>query len=129
MKKFKSSGFTVLELIVALAVLITIGILGFVNIHDLQASNRDKTAKTDINVIYYQLQAFHQTNNYYPEDLTNKTLPGLAPEVLKDSRGIEINQFGSRYSYQPINCQNGKCKSYQLKAQLEKEPTYEKTGQ
>lgn len=128
MRRLENLGFTVLELVVALVVLITIAILGFVNIHDLQASNRDKTAKTDINVLYFQLKAFHQTNNYYPRDLTTDTLPGLAPEVLKDSSGIEINQFGSEYSYQPINCKDSECKSYQLKAQLEKEPTYEKSG-
>lgn len=117
-----------MELIVALVVLITIGVLAFVNIHDLQAANRDQTAKTDVNVIYYQLEAFHQSNGYYPENLDAKTLPGLDPEVLKDANGVSVNQFGSTYYYKPANCEKGKCKSYQLKADLEKEPTYVKTG-
>ena len=35
---------------------------------------------------------------------------------------------GSDYSYEGTNCENAKCKSYTLRAKMEKEDFYIKTG-
>ena len=121
-------GFTVIEILVALCVLILIGVLGFTNIHDLQAHNRDNQLKTSVNATQYQLQAFFQTNKYYPKTLDGKTLAGLDPELLKDPAGIMINQPNSALSYTTENCKDTKCQRFTLSANLEKEPTYTKTN-
>lgn len=121
-------GFTVVEIIVAICVLTVVGILGFTNIHDLQAHNRDSQLKTSVNAVQYQLQTFFQTNKYYPQNLNSKDLPGLDPVFLKDTNGITLNQPGSRLSYATKNCVKDKCQSFKLSAQLEKEGDYTKTN-
>lgn len=121
-------GFTVVEIIVAICVLTIVGILGFTNIHDLQAHNRDSQLKTSVNATQYQLQAFFETNKYYPQNLNNKDLPGLDPIFLKDTNKITINQPGSALSYATKTCKQNKCQAFKLTAQLEKEGNYTKTN-
>lgn len=121
-------GFTVLEVIVAICVLTVVGILGFTNINDLQAHNRDKQLKTSVNAAQYQLHAFFETNKYYPEELSSKALPGLSPDLLQDTNGVAVNQPGSALQYTTENCKNNKCKAFKLTATLEKEGDYIRTN-
>ncbi len=58
----KDHGFTVIELIVVIAVLLGAGILFFYQSNTIQASARDTQRKTDINTLYHNL-----TKVYYPE--------------------------------------------------------------
>lgn len=122
------TGFTVVEIIVAICVLTIVGVLGFSNIHDLQAHNRDNQLKTSVNATQYQLQAFFETNKYYPQNLNNQDLPGLDPIFLKDTNGVTINQPNSALSYATKSCAKDQCQSFKLTAQLEKEADYIKTN-
>ena len=126
MKKTDQSGFTVIELLVFILILIVIAAVAVSNIRGLRAENRDEARKTDINATYYQLEAFYERNNYYPEKLSAKTLNGIDPDSLKDENGLVANQPDSSYTYKPEKCNKNKCDSYKLSTELEREATYTK---
>lgn len=121
-----SRGFTVIELLVVILVLTTLSVIAIANIRSLRAQNRDTASKTDVNAIYYQLESFHERSGYYPEALSTETLKGLDPESLKDNLGKSVNEANGMYTYKPTSCSEGKCKSFELSAQLEKEAPYVK---
>lgn len=121
---FDSRGFTVIELLVFITIVVAIAVLGVSNIRGLRAQNRDTASKTDINAIYYQLEAFYEKNGYYPEKVEAVNLAGIDPDSLKDKNNLEINSAGSTYSYKPANCAEAKCKSFELSTQLEKEAPF-----
>ena len=127
----KDHGFTVIELIVVIAVLLGAGILFFYQSNTIQASARDTQRKTDINTLYHNL-----TKVYYPEHK-----PAVPPDTFKDPNGVRINATGSdqnlgallgqaSYRYQPTGCnqQTGACKGFSLTATLEREAQYTKTA-
>jgi len=122
--RFNSEGFTIIELLVFIVVLVTIAVVAVSNIRDLRAQNRDQTSKVDINAIFYQLEVFHEKNGYYPDKIDPAQLKGLEPDNLKDKNGIKINDSNSVYNYKPIGCQDSKCKSFTLTSKLEKEAPY-----
>ncbi len=126
MKKLStnSDGFTVIELLVVVLVLVAIGVVAVTNIRNLRAENRDTVGKTDINAVYYQLESFYEKNGYYPETVSPASLKGIDPESVKDYLGKSISVSGSLYSYKPGFCADAKCKSFELSAQLEKEAPY-----
>jgi type II secretory pathway pseudopilin PulG len=120
------SGFTIIELLVFITVILVITIIAASNIRDLRANNRDQESKIDINATAYQLEVFHEKNNYYPEKVEVKTIPGLEEKSIKDRNNLTINELGSSYTYKPSECSEGKCKNFELKANLEKEAPFVK---
>lgn len=125
-KKLNQEGFTVIELLVAILVLVVIAAVAVANIRGLRADNRDEVRKSDINAIYYQLEAFHERNNYYPKSVSEETLKGIDPDSLTDTNGIVISDSASEYSYAPKDCKKDKCETYELSTELEREATYTK---
>lgn len=125
-KAVYTDGFTIIELLVFIAILTGLAVLGISNIRTLRAENRDATAKSDINAVYYQLESFHEKNGYYPETLSAESLKGIDPESLKDKNGVAVNEEGSLYTYRPISCSEAKCKRYDVTGQLEREAPYVK---
>lgn len=121
-----SEGFTVIELLVFILVILVISSVGITNIRTLRAQNRDTVRKTDINAVYYQLESYYEKNGNYPEKLDTTTLKGIDPASLKDSDEKTFNEVGGAYSYKPSGCTNTQCKSYTLSAKLEKEADFEK---
>lgn len=121
-------GFTIIELIIFILLLIAIGITAFVQIQDIQASERDNQRKADINAIYYGLEkVFNKENDYYPEVVNTKVLPYVSPDSFKDPNGYEINNRQSNYRYAPSGCVEGKCEGYTLRTVLQKESDFIKT--
>jgi len=128
MRKAKS-GFTLLELIIVIAVVAFATILFFVQKINVDAMNRDKDRKIAINAMYYALEeGFFAENGYYPETISEKNITVIDPSLWTDPNGHNLGDPKSSYSYQPGNCDNGKCKEYILKATLEKETDYIKTN-
>jgi len=125
----RQHGFTVLELIIAIVFLMIAGTIFFIQKRDLEVAARDSVRKTSINAIYYNLEdIYYPTNQGYPEHLTSDGLKGLDPTALKDPSGKAVETEGSDFSYTPKDCQDGKCKSYTLTANLENEADYIKTS-
>lgn len=123
-----SRGFTAVELVAAIVVLLAATGLAVWQRNDINAATRDSERKTSINAMYYSLEeAYYPANgNAYPERLNVDTLNGLDPALLADPDGKKIGDSGSSLRYEPRNCANGKCRGYTLRADLEKEADFVK---
>ena len=66
---------------------------------------------------------------YYPETIdSEEVLPWIDPNLFTDPAGIPLWDEDSNYVYEATNCEEAKCKSYTLRAQMEKEEAYIKTS-
>ncbi|MBR2695685.1 type II secretion system protein [Candidatus Saccharibacteria bacterium] len=117
--------FTVPELLVVCAFASLLLVLFFIQKGNVDAMSRDEKRKTAINAMYYALEeSFYATNKYYPEEINESVLTVIDPELFTDPNGFYINADLGSYSYEATNCKDGKCKSYTLRAELEKEDSY-----
>jgi type II secretory pathway pseudopilin PulG len=129
MSSQKQYGFTVLELIIVIVFLLVVGTVFFVQRRDIEVGQRDTNRKTAINAIYYNLEeVYYGANKAYPESLTADQLKGLDPSLLKDPEDVMIGEENSDYRYEPKDCHNGACKSYELRADLEAEADFVKAS-
>jgi Tfp pilus assembly protein PilE len=127
----RSAGFTVIEIIVAVLFLASATVILFTQRANLVAIQRDATRKTAINAMYYSLEEVYYPahNNSYPGKLDKTTLPSVDPALFTDPNGNTIGSGSSNYRYEGTNCStDGVCKSYTLRALLEKEADYVKTS-
>ena len=123
------SGFTVLEIIIVSIFAALLLIIFFVQKSNIDAMERDEDRKIAINAMYYALEEdFYKEHNYYPETISEENIKVIDPSLWTDPFGYNLGDPESSYSYQPANCENGKCKEYILKATLEKEDAYIKSS-
>lgn len=123
----KQRGFTVIELLVAIVILAGIGTLIFIQKSQYESMDRDEQRRTAINAMYYNLEdVFFFKNKYYPQSITDKNLTAMDNALLKDPNGIVIGSSGSSYHYEPVDCENDRCTSYTLRANLENEEDFVK---
>lgn len=133
----RSSGFTVIELIVVIFILLAASVIFFNQKSHVEAASRDNKRKIDVNTLYHNLEkVYYAKNKSYPKDLNEKALPAVTPDTFKDPDGITINESRtedlgtttthSTYSYEPSDCEGNKCESYTLRADLENEADYVK---
>ena len=123
----RKEGFTVIELIVVILFLAIAGGLGFYQLNRLSVQQTNSEEKTAINAIYYSLEeGIYPKNGYYPEAIKDDTLATMDPSLLTDPFGVKIGEANSLYRYEPTNCQDGKCKSYKLRAILTDEADFVK---
>ena len=121
------SGFTVLEIIIVAVFASLLLILFFVQKANIDAMERDEDRKIAINAMYYALEeSYYKDHGYYPEAISEDNIKVIDPALWTDPLGINLGEPDSSYSYEPANCENGKCKEYILKAELEKEDAYVK---
>jgi hypothetical protein len=79
--------------------------------------------------MYYALEeGFYKEHHYYPETISEENIKVIDPALWTDPNGINLGDPISDYSYTPANCENGHCKEYVLKANLEKEDDYIKSN-
>lgn len=124
-----TQGFTVIEVIVVTLFLSVATTVLFMQKNDIAATHRDDQRKTAINAMYYSLEEVYFANNKnYPVEITDKTLTALDPSLLTDPNGTKIGDKDSNYRYEGINCTNDSCRSYRLRANLEKEADFIKTN-
>ncbi len=125
----KKSGFTVLEIIIVSIFAALLLIIFFVQKGNIDAMERDDDRNIAINAMYYALEEdFYKEHNYYPETISEDNIKVIDPSLWTDPFGYNLGDPESSYSYQPANCENGKCKEYILKATLEKEDAYIKSS-
>lgn len=102
-------------------------ILFFVEKSNVDAMDRDDARKTAINAMYYALEeGFYAQKGYYPETISEENLPVMDPALFTDPFGNAFGSDNSSYSYEPANCEDGKCQEYTLRAKLEKEDFFVK---
>ena len=124
-----SNGFTILELIFVIILASSASVIFFIQKNNIEVTARDNAKKTAINAMYYSLEeVFYPNNKYYPQTINSDVLKSMDPDLFKDPNGIKIGETGSTYTYEPKDCVENKCKSYKLKATLEKEADYVKTN-
>ena len=123
----KKRGFTILEITIVGILAGLLLILFFVQKSNIDAMERDEDRNIAINAMYYALEeSFYKDHGYYPEHISENNLKVIDPALWTDPSGHNLGDPASSYSYEAMNCNNGKCKEYVLKATLEKEDTYTK---
>ena len=121
----KRNGFTVIELLVVIAFLIAVAVLGFFQLSKIRDESDNTKKRTAINAMYYSLEeGFYAKNGYSPEKLEDRTLLTMDTALLNDPNNKKIGDRASAYRYEAANCNNGKCKSYKLRAVLAGEDDY-----
>ena len=121
----KKSGFTVIEVCVLVVFLVVAGAIFVIQKGELQQQFNDKTRKTAINAMYYNLEeVFYKQNGYYPKNINEKTLTAMDPNLFTDPLGVVLGEEGSQYRYEPTDCDGEKCQSYALRADLDLEEDY-----
>lgn len=125
----KQRGFTVIELMVAIVLLLVIGTVFWVQKNNIEVAARDDQRKIAINSMYYTLEeVYYPTHKSYPKTLDSSTLPSVDPSLFKDPNGVTLGKSNSDYRYEPTNCSDTACKGYTLRADLENEADYSKTS-
>ena len=125
----KKTGFTIIEIIIVAVFASLLLILFFIQKANLDAMERDEDRKIAINAMYYALEeSFYKEHHYYPETISEENIKVIDPALWTDPNGINLGDPISDYSYTPANCENGHCKEYILKADLEKEDDYIKSN-
>jgi type II secretory pathway pseudopilin PulG len=118
-------GFTVLELLIVVVLLLGASMLFFIQKNNVELSARDETRKTSINAMYYSLEeVYFKQNNAYPRTINAETLPSVDPNLFKDPNGVKISEAGSNYSYEASDCSASACKAYTLRTTLQNEDDY-----
>ncbi len=123
-------GFTVVELLLCIVFVGIFLVLFFFQKVNADAMDRDEKRKIAINAIYYALEeGYYADNGYYPEKIEkSEDLRWIDPNLFTDPYGSLLWEEGSNYSYEAKNCEDGKCKSYELRSTMEKEEDYVKTS-
>lgn len=126
----RTSGFTVIEVLVVLAFLIGGSILFFTQKNAIDQATRDNQRKVAINAMYYSLEeVYYPQNESYPDTINSKVLRSVDPALFTDPDGYTIGDPGSNYHYEASDCDlDGNCKQYKLFADMEREASYEKTS-
>lgn len=123
----KQRGFTVIELLAFVVLLVIIGVVFWTQKTAIETSARDDKRKTAINALYYGLEeVYYPTNKAYPKSLTSSTLSSVDPAQFKDPDGNELGASESDYRYEGKECTNEACKSYELRTKLENEADFVK---
>ncbi len=145
LKKEAQKGFTIIELLIVIAIIAILALLVLNNFQGAQAKARDQQRTTDLNNIHGKLEEFYNENNAYPSTFTAATFPGIDGESLKDPIGGDTisqtvvadataadNQAApgsdsvgaASYAYiaYPTGCTNN-CTGYRLKSFIEKPST------
>lgn len=125
----RSNGFTVIELLVVMLVIIGLGFIAFNGRSDVLGRDRDTERRSDINLLYQQLEFYYdlgETNTYptlanlQDDAWVAENMKALAEEALVDPAGRKVGTEGSNYTYEPENCDANGCASFKLTANQEK---------
>lgn len=129
--KQRTHGFTVIEVITLILFLGIATIVLFTQRANLVAAQQDTQRKTAINAMYYNLEeVYYNAHHSYPSKIDSKVLAAMDPALFTDPNGMALGTSGSDYRYTAENCDvsGTECKSYTLRATLQKEAPYIKTS-
>ncbi|HKU18967.1 MAG TPA: hypothetical protein VJP80_06910 [Candidatus Saccharimonadales bacterium] len=120
----QSVGFTIIELLVAVVLLVILGSLVALTYSGVQAKNRNSTRQTAIDTLQGQLEAYYAENSKYPSlaELNNPTwrsqkLKNLPTNGLQDPRwNVSIKNCTSGNKAIVATAPTANCYSYQVTA-------------
>jgi prepilin-type N-terminal cleavage/methylation domain-containing protein len=122
-------GFTVIELIIVTTLALIAGSVFYWQKNELSVSARDSQQKTAINAMYYGLEeVYYKQKGSYPKTISSENLTSIDPALFKAPNGKKLGEEGSTYRYEALNCDQDTCKSYVLRADLEKESDFVKNS-
>jgi type II secretory pathway pseudopilin PulG len=126
----KRSGFTVIELLVVITVLIVGGWVFYTEKATVNSTVRDSVRKVAINAMYYNLEeVYYEKNKSYPVTIDSKILRALDPALFTDPDGDKLGDANSDYRYEATGCDTaGTCTGYSLRSTMEREADYVKTN-
>lgn len=82
------AGFTIIELLIVIAIIGILAGLVLNNFQGAQAKSRDTARRTDINAIHGKLEEFYNEHGGYPNEVLSTTIfPGIDAQALIDSDG------------------------------------------
>ncbi len=106
----KESGFTIIELLIVIAIIGILATLVLTNFQGAQAKGRDTVRKNDINSVYQKLEEFYNENGGYPDGnldgtvaigvngatvaSTDPVFPGIDAGALTDADNVGITYTG-----------------------------------
>ncbi len=151
----RQSGFTIIELLIVIAIIGILATLVLTNFQGAQAKGRDTVRKSDTNSVYQKLEEYYNENGGYPNGALSVTvLPGIDEGALTDEDGAAIAYTDGfvasttpptsnpdntdEYYYQAFGCTTAgaqspvaaTCTKYRLSTYLERETgnNYEKVS-
>ena len=126
----KQRGFTIIELLVVLVILIGAGWLFFSEQNSIGAVQRDAARKVAINAMYYNLEeVYYPQHSYYPQSISSKVLRAMDPGLFTDPYNSQLGDAGSDYTYDATGCTtDGHCSGYTLRSTMERESDFVKTN-
>ena len=90
-KKALQQGFTIIELLIVIAIIAILAGLVLNNFQGAQAKARDTQRVTRINAIHSKLEEFYNEGNGYPAAAqTTTNFPGIDTNAVKDPRGGDL---------------------------------------
>ncbi|HET8690423.1 MAG TPA: hypothetical protein VFL81_03215 [Candidatus Saccharimonadales bacterium] len=106
----KAQGFTVVEVIFVVIVLLAAGLIFWHQKVVISGKDRDLERKTAINAMSYALDnVYYAKNHYYPENLTDKTFTVVDPSLMKDPDGrLETRILTTATSRQIVRADNAR---------------------
>lgn len=85
------AGFTIIELLIVIAIIGILATLVLTNFQGAQAKGRDTVRKNDINSLYQKLEEYYNENGGYPDAaLSASTFAGIDAGALTDAEGTTI---------------------------------------
>lgn len=127
-------GFTLIEIMVSLAIVAIVSVAVVGSIFAAQRSARDATRRADLRIIQGAIQKYYANNNYYPQDnlINNPGQPFTADQITYLSSIPEDPSAERSYCYasladrnNQIACSTSNCQYYKLCAALENPDTAE----
>lgn len=112
-----SGGFTLIELIIVMALMALLAIVGLTNYQTSLKNGRDNRRKLDLKSVSSALQIYYSDNSAYPVQANYGSIPNaLVPNYLKTMTADP--KFTGDDGYQYKSTSNGQC--YCLSAKLER---------
>ncbi len=121
--KQQNKGFTIVELLIVIVVIGILALLVITTYAGIQQKARNTKRSADLSAIQTQLEAFYQTNGYYPNlgtDMNSSAwltanMKSLDQTALQDpsnptqSKTLAAAPVAKSYSYQVTNDTGGSC--------------------
>lgn len=96
LKNKVESGFTIIELLIVIAIIGILATLVLTNFQGAQARGRDTVRSSDINSLFSKLEEYYNNNSGYPlgtavtSAAAQTTFPGIDPSALIDEDGDDV---------------------------------------